>query len=154
MTDQITVPKQTWDALINALENHAGNYKLTKSECAAMAEVITAANAVSEQPLKITDLGRYALEPQAQTNGYLKAFLSYSGLKHQAHEVAAHIAASVPIDAEPAGWKLVPVEPTPEMCDAARWSEYGEETSRQYEVSNEFIQSVWALLLAAAPEAK
>lgn len=56
-----------------------------------------------------------------------------------------------PKQAEPEGYKLVPVEPTQEMCDAARWSEYGEETSRQYEVSDDFIKSVWDSLLAAAP---
>jgi hypothetical protein len=56
-----------------------------------------------------------------------------------------------PKQAEPEGYKLVPVEPTQEMCDAARWSEYGEETSSQYEVSDDFIKSVWDSLLAAAP---
>ncbi len=58
---------------------------------------------------------------------------------------------AAPKQAEPEGYKLVPVEPTQEMCDAARWSEYGEETSRQYEVSDDFIKSVWDSLLAAAP---
>jgi hypothetical protein len=57
----------------------------------------------------------------------------------------------LPEQAEPEGYKLVPMEPTPVMCDAARWSEYGEETSRQYEVSDDFIKSVWDSLLAAAP---
>jgi len=63
MTEQITVPRATWDALINALENHPGNYKLTKSECAAMAEVITAANAVSNHTR------RKSVQPQTKQCG-------------------------------------------------------------------------------------
>ena len=56
MTDQITVPRETWDALISALENHPGNYKLTTLEAKVYqtiitrAEALTAANAVSAEP--------------------------------------------------------------------------------------------------------
>lgn len=49
----ITVPRETWDAMISALENHPGNYKLTTLESRVYqtiitrAEALTATNAVS-----------------------------------------------------------------------------------------------------------
>lgn len=42
--------------------------------------------------------------------------------------------------AVPKGWKLVPIEPTAEMLEAARWED-GIDTAR----------TVWAHMLAAAP---
>lgn len=101
MTDQITVPRETWDAMREALKAVRPDYEYRGSDVLnQIDEALTAANAVSHpkpetapppeggaitsesaanavsdhipavgemvQPLKVTDLGRYALEPQAQ----------------------------------------------------------------------------------------
>jgi len=49
-------------------------------------------------------------------------------------------------------WNLVPVEPTPEMIDAGRWSEYGEESSRLTPVDDDTVKAVWANMLAACKQ--
>jgi hypothetical protein len=50
-----------------------------------------------------------------------------------------------PVPAIPAGWKLVPVEPTPEMLEAG--------LSAQNEAWNVHYTHIYAAMLAAAPEA-
>lgn len=54
----------------------------------------------------------------------------------------------------PKAWVLVPYEPTPEMIDAGRWSEYGEDSLRMHEVNDEAVRSVWAEMLNKSPGLK
>lgn len=55
----------------------------------------------------------------------------------------------------PKGWKLVPIEPTTEMIDAGRWSEYRDEgdITESY-VDDGAVSSVWDSMLAAAQQPK
>ena len=53
----------------------------------------------------------------------------------------------------PPGYKLVPVEPTPEMLEMGRWLEYPESESRMQPVRMEDVRGVWKAMLAASPEA-
>ena len=53
--------------------------------------------------------------------------------------------------AVPAGFKLVPVEPTPKMIERGRWDEFGEDCTRAYPVPDYYVTDVWAAMLAAAP---
>lgn len=54
----------------------------------------------------------------------------------------ARLIARVRAEAVPTGWKLVPVEPTPEMCGILQWFDRG---------SPEQIDEGWQQVLAAAP---
>lgn len=47
-------------------------------------------------------------------------------------------------------FKLMPTEATPEMIEAGRWSEYGEESSRLTPVDDESVAAVWAAMAAVA----
>nr|WP_315471709.1 hypothetical protein [uncultured Rhodoferax sp.] len=56
----------------------------------------------------------------------------------------------------PAGWKLVPVEPTEAMCEAGylaqdKWPNHSCDNRR--ELAQSFSEPRWAAMLAAAPEA-
>ena len=53
-----------------------------------------------------------------------------------------------PAPSVPAGWKLVPIEPTPEMIDAAEYVDWGDADVRGSCIN------AWDRMLAAAPEAK
>lgn len=50
-----------------------------------------------------------------------------------------------------AGWKLVPIEPTPEMVEAGRWMEYGESSCHMGSVPDGDVIGVWQSMIAAAP---
>ena len=69
-------------------------------------------------------------------------------------EPAIYRAAPQPQQAEPVpdGYVIVPVEPTTKMIDAGRWSEYGEESSRLRDVSDEDVLFVWQSMIDAAPK--
>lgn len=58
---------------------------------------------------------------------------------------AAHAAALPP------GFVAVPVEPTTAMVEAARWMEFGEESSHAYPVDNVTVQNVYKSFIAARP---
>lgn len=51
---------------------------------------------------------------------------------------------------ETKAWVLVPCEPTKEMIDAGRWSEYWEESSHLHEVDDESVRAVWVAMRDAA----
>ena len=53
-----------------------------------------------------------------------------------------------PAPSIPEGWKLVPIEPTPEMIDAAEYVDWGDADVRGSCIN------AWDRMLAAAPEAK
>ena len=53
-----------------------------------------------------------------------------------------------PTPSVPEGWKLVPIEPTPEMIDAAEYVDWGDADVRGSCIN------AWDRMLAAAPEAK
>jgi len=53
-----------------------------------------------------------------------------------------------PAPSIPDGWKLVPIEPTPEMIDAAEYVDWGDADVRGSCIN------AWDRMLAAAPEAK
>lgn len=50
-----------------------------------------------------------------------------------------------------AGWKLVPIKPTPEMVEAGRWMEYGESSCHMGSVPDGDVIGVWQSMIAAAP---
>ena len=52
----------------------------------------------------------------------------------------------------PKGWKLVPVNPTPEMLDRGRWQEFHEESSHMRDVEDDEILLVWQQMIDVAPE--
>jgi hypothetical protein len=64
--------------------------------------------------------------------------------------LAAHDAEQA-AKAVPAGFKLVPVEPTPKMIERGRWDEFGEDCTRAYPVPDYYVTDVWAAMLEAAP---
>jgi len=53
-----------------------------------------------------------------------------------------------PAPSIPDGWKLVPIEPTPEMIDAAEYVDWGDADVRGSCIN------AWDRMLAAAPEVK
>ena len=68
---------------------------------------------------------------------------------HTATEEAVYaIPGAQPAPSVPEGWKLVPVEPTPGMIDAAEYVDWGDADVRGSCIN------AWDRMLAAAPEAK
>lgn len=158
MTEQITVPKQTWDAMRGALEtiiqynrDHALDQygdaeKAERWACVVKArEALTAANAVSEP--------QEAIAWEATTPGYIKyvtdkQYRSYSEAAKRWYK-PYKCSSCHPQATEPAGYMLVPVNATPEMIAAA---EQVEDLYRRG--TPETWGSVYRAMLAAAPEAK
>lgn len=68
MTEQITVPRETWDAMREALETCTYTSSYDKSfDIVKVEEALTAANAVSDQDLPVGKCGVLSKsEPQAQ----------------------------------------------------------------------------------------
>jgi hypothetical protein len=100
------------------------------------------------------------MSEQAQSEALRKKHaLAYSEAQHTGRLEAwmeAAIAGKLLIDAlaQPAGWRLVPVEPTPEMvagalkdCNHIGGGSCGERVS----VDGDDMRSVWEAMLAAAP---
>ena len=48
-------------------------------------------------------------------------------------------------------WKIVPVEPTPEMLEAGTWMEYGESSFTMQWADEDSVREVWDCMLTAAP---
>ena len=175
MTDQITVPRETWDATVGALKNIAeGNlgpyaWQADYAKIRSLAiQALTAANAVSEPHARdavtwTPETGYvFAQKPQAQGEAWVwnPASTEWEGVRAFGHwqqgaiysfgpaqpEPLAH-----PQATEPAGYKLVPVEPTQQMLDAVVTTLddhlLGPDAEKQY-------REDWAAMLAAAPEAK
>jgi hypothetical protein len=104
----------------------------------------------------ITQAKQALAEPQAQGDGELDSLTDavmalVELLGNHPAEVKnidplawAHLLVYTHQASEPAGWKLVPVEPTPEMCHTAE-AEIDADSS---------WPAIWAAMLAAAPEAK
>ncbi len=113
MTDKITVPRETWDAMREALEEYLNkdNVELQLNGIKSKAiEAITAANAVSAEPLKVTDLGHHALEPQAQRE--IEEWLDANRMQKIGslhHELVARFVAH-PQATEPAGKTRDPLD--------------------------------------------
>lgn len=51
-------------------------------------------------------------------------------------------------------WKIVPVEPTPEMLEAGAWMEYGESSFTMQPADEDSVREVWDCMLKAAPGAE
>ena len=175
---QITVPKQTFDAMREALEKllelhtieekwendiKSGPYpeRMTATQCSAAYNkfstefppaweaALTAANAVSEQPKPValqwvaemimSDCGCSANNDRLLER-VIGRIEQYERANAPAHPQASEPAVKDSLTAQ-AGWKLVPVEPTPEMI-AAIWA-----------YKSDSLQDCYRALLAAAPEA-
>ena len=62
--------------------------------------------------------------------------------------IEARVTGAHPAPSVPDGWKLVPIEPTPGMIDAAEYVDWGDADVRGSCIN------AWDRMLAAAPEAK
>ena len=62
--------------------------------------------------------------------------------------IEARVTGAQPAPIIPEGWKLVPIEPTPGMIDAAEYVDWGDADVRGSCIN------AWDRMLAAAPEAK
>ena len=62
--------------------------------------------------------------------------------------IEARVTGVQPAPSVPEGWKLVPIEPTPEMIDAAEYVDWGDADVRGSCIN------AWDRMLSAAPEAK
>ena len=153
MTDKITVPRETWDAMREALEEYLNkdNVELQLNGIKSKAiEALTAANAVSAEQFCYCnpDVSLQMVSGGGAPDGYLGRVTLRIGDQYRDYH-------SHPQATEPAGYKLVPVEPTREMlvalvCTGLRNTFYEEGRARFME---EMAQGYGAML-AAAPEAK
>lgn len=71
---------------------------------------------------------------------------------HEQHEACGRVITDdrppKPAPSIPEGWKLVPIEPTPEMIDAAEYVDWGDTDVRGSCIN------AWDRMLAAAPESR
>lgn len=116
-------------------------------DIAALANNIKAAIAELADGRKFPDLNA-AVDTMAAEVDRLRA--QVSALSREAWTWSKALETQLGAQVAPAGYVLVPGEPTPEMLEAGRWSEYGEETSRLHAVDDEDVRAVWSRMLAAA----
>lgn len=83
--EELRAAKAGRDALREALENHPGNYKLTKSECAAMADVLATSTEPHAAPNGSGGWAQQAIEMEHQRDYYRQR--AQTVCEHQKGEV-------------------------------------------------------------------